>query len=234
MSKKIDMIKEILTLPKVTIKIFDVDNSGEVESLYKYFNKRHPKYKIIKNKTIGVMLFEIPKTIEEYEKQVSGKNSVMYYSRRCKKMNYFTDYFKKNDYLEDIYEINTSSEMRQGRTMSEHYLEEVPKEEEKESVSYFGVFTKEQKLVGYIRLINTKKIYIISQLLGHDKYQNDNIMYLILHDLIISLIEKNNNCQDKIYLMYDTYFGGTIGIKLYKKRHAFRPYKVKWEYINDK
>ena len=59
-------------------------------------------------------------------------------------------------------------------------------------------------------------------------------MYLILHDLIISLIEQNKNTSKKIHLMYDTYFGGTEGIKLYKKRHAFKPYRVKWKYINEK
>lgn len=234
MSKKIELIKEILTLPKQKIEIVDNDKTGEVKELYEYFNKRHPKYKIIRNKTIGVMLFNIPKTIEEYEKQISGKNSVMYYTRRCTKLGYYTDYFVKNDYLDDMYEINTSSDNRQGRSMSKQYLEEVPREDEKSAVSYFGVFTSDKKLVGYIRVINTPNLYVVSQLLGHDKYQDDNIMYLILHDLIVSLIEKNEDNDKEVYLMYDTYFGGSQGIKLYKKRHAFKPYKVKWKYTNEK
>lgn len=234
MSNKLKLIKEILTLPKVTIEIIDNDTSGEVEELYKYFNKRHPKYKIIRNKTLGVMLFNIPKTVEEYESLISGKNSVMYYSRRCTKLGYYTDYFIKNKHLDDMYDINVSSDNRQGRSMSKQYLEEVPKEEKKEAVSYFGVFTSDKKLVGYIRIINTPNLYVISQLLGHDKYQNDNIMYLILHDLITSLIEKNKDNNKEVYLMYDTYFGGSQGIKLYKKRHAFKPYKVKWKYSNEK
>lgn len=234
MSKKIDMIKEILTLQKVNIEIVDNDKSGEINTIYHNFVKPHPKYKIIKNKTIGVMLFEIPKTIVEYENQISGKNSVMYYTRRCKKNEYFTDYFIKNNYLDDIYEVNTSSETRQGRVMSEHYLEKVPKEEQKDCVSYFGVFTKEKKLVGYIKLVKTKKLYIISQLLGHHDYQKDNIMYLIIHDLIVSLIEENKYKDFSVYLMYDTYFGGGDGIKLYKKRHQFKPYKVKWKYVDER
>lgn len=234
MSKKLDIIKEILTLPKVKIEIIDKDKSGEVKNIYNYFNKRHPKYKIIRNKTIGVMLFKIPKTIEEYEVQISGKNSVKYYSKRCNKLGYYTDYFIKNKYLDDMYEINTSSLNRQGRSMSKHYLEKVEKEEEKDAVSYFGVFTSDKKLVGYIKLINTPNLYIVSQLLGHSNYQNDNIMYLILHDLIVSLIDKNKDNKREVYLMYDTYFGGGSGIKLYKKRHAFKPYKVKWKYIDEK
>ncbi len=234
MRNKIKVVKEILKLPKVTIEIIDNNESVEIHDLYKYFNKRHPKYKIFKNKTIGVMLFKIPKNIQEYESQISGKNSVKYFSNRCKKFGYYTDYFVKNEHLKEMYDINTSASTRQGRSMSKHYLEEVPKEEPKSEVSYFGVFTKDNKLVGYIRLINTPKLYVISQLLGHHDYQNDNIMYLILHDLITSLIEKTKEDQNDIYLMYDTYFGGSDGIKLYKRRHAFKPYKVKWIYKNEK
>ena len=180
------------------------------------------------------MLFKVPKTKEEYEVQISGKNSVKYYSKRCSKLGYFTDYFIKNKYLDDMYEINVSSDSRQGRSMSQQYLEKVPEEDEKEAVSYFGVFTADKKLVGYIRVINTPNLYIVSQLLGHSEYQNDNIMYLILHDLIVSLIEKNKDNDREVYLMYDTYFGGSSGIKLYKKRHAFKPYKVKWKYVDEK
>lgn len=234
MFKKLKLIKKILTLPKIKIEIVDNDKSGEIKEIYNSFNSRHPKYKIIRNKTLGVMLFNIPKTIEEYESQISGKNSVMYYTRRCNKLGYYTDYFIKNKHLDELYEINTSSTKRQGREMSKHYKEKVKKEKEKETTKFFGVFTKDHKLVGYIKLIKTKKLCIIAQLLGHSDYQNDNIMYLILHDLIVSLINENKDNDYTVHLMYDTYFGGTDGIKLYKKRHAFKPYKVKWVYSNEK
>ncbi len=234
MRDKIKIIKEIMELPRVKIEIIDNDPTLEVEKMYKNFVKRHPKYKIFKNKTLGVMLMKIPKTVEEYMSWISGKNSVKYYSNRCKKLGYYTDYYIKNNYLKDMYEINTSSSVRQGKSMRKHYLEEVPKENVKDAVSYFGVFTSDKKLVGYIRLVKTPKLYVISQLLGHAEYQNDNIMYLIIHDLVIDLIEKNKDREDDIYLMYDTYFGGSDGIKLYKRRHAFKPYKVKWVYKDEK
>lgn len=231
---KIKMIREMLSLPKIKIDIIDNDLSGEVNNLYHYFTKPHPKYKIFRNKTMVIMLFEIPKTVENYEKQITGKNSVKYFSRRCSKLGYYTDYFIKNEHLDEMYVINTSSEVRQGRTMSKNYLEKVPEEEQKDSVSYFGVFTSDNKLVGYIRLVKTPKLYVIYQLLGHHDYQNDNIMYLIVHDLIISLINENKDKDYSVYLMYDTYFGGGDGIKLYKKRHQFKPYKVKWNYIDER
>ena len=71
---KISIIKQIISLPKKTIEFIDDGETIEILQLYKYFNKRHPKYKIFKNKTIGVMLLEIPKDLESYEKMISGKN----------------------------------------------------------------------------------------------------------------------------------------------------------------
>lgn len=234
MFNKLKIVKQIVSLPKVKIDIIDTDKTGEINELYKYFTKPHPKYKIFKNKTLGVMLFEIPKNLDDYEKQITGKNSVKYFSKRCLKLGYYTDYFIKNEHLDEMYEINTSAKYRQGRTMSSHYLEKVPEEDEKDCVSYFGVFTSSNKLVGYIKLVKTQKLYIISQILGHHDYQNDHIMYLIIHDLIVSLIDENSNKDYLVYLMYDTFFGGTDGIKLYKKRHQFKPYKVKWKYIDER
>lgn len=230
MKSKLKTLLEIVSLPKIKLEIIDTDKTGEVNDLYKYFNKRHPKYKVFRNKTLGVMLLEIPKNLEDYEKQITGKNSVGYFNRRCTKMGYYTKYYIKNKYLDEMYNINTSSQTRQGREMSKHYLEKVPKEKATDCIKYFGIFTKDDLLVGYIRLIKTKKVYVISQILGHSDYQNDNIMYKIIHDLVVSLIEENKDNEYTVHLMYDTYFGGTDGIKLYKKRHAFKPYKVKWKY----
>ena len=76
MRDKIKIIKEIMELPRVKIEIIDNDPTLEVEKMYKNFVKRHPKYKIFKNKTLGVMLMKIPKTVEEYMSWISGKNSV--------------------------------------------------------------------------------------------------------------------------------------------------------------
>ena len=121
-------IKEIMKLPKINVKFVDDDETGELKKIYKSFVKRHPKYKVFRNKTIGVMLYKLPKLIEDYEKNISGKNGVGYYTRRCKKNGYYTKEFKQSDYIEEIYNINTSTTERQGHKMSEAYLKKPRKE----------------------------------------------------------------------------------------------------------
>lgn len=226
----IKKVKEILLLPKLKITIVNEGNQKEISDMYKDFVKPHAKFKIFKNKTLGVMLFELPNNVEEYEKKISGKNSVAYFSRRCKKMGYYTKYFNPNKHLQELYEINTSTDTRQGRKMTAHYLEKVEEQEQKDFIKWYGVYNSEDKLVGYIKLIKTPNLYLISGILGHYYYMKDNIMHLLLHDLIVDLIE-NKKQYDRINIMYDTYFGATEGLKLYKKKHCFMPYKVKWKYI---
>ena len=223
-------ILEVLRLPRVKILFVDNDNTGELKDLYHHFTKRHSKYFIFKNKTIGVMLYKLPKSLEEYENKIGGKNSVSYYSRRCKKMGYYTKYFNQKDFLDDIYNINTSITERQGHKMSDAYLNKPKIESKKKFVDYIGVFNKDDILVGYIRLIKTKNLFVIGKLLGHNDYLKDNIMYLLLNELTKDLIEKNKNNDLEQYFMYDTYFGGTNGLRLFKKRNCFEPYRVKWKY----
>ncbi len=231
--KIIKIVKQICSLPKKTIQIVDTGVNNEIEETYKYFVKWHPKYKIIKNKTIGVMLYDIPKNLSQYEKEISGKNSVSYYSRRCQKFGYYTKYFKQPEHLKELYEINSSSIERQGKKMSASYLNKLDPEKDFENIKYFGVFSKDNILVGYIRLVVTPKIFIVSKILGHKSYLKDNIMYLLLHNLIIDLIENNSHTIDQQVIMYDTLFGASEGLKLFKKRNCFKPYKVKWEYIKE-
>lgn len=227
--KLMNIVKQIIELPKIKICFFNPDNDPEIDKVYHYFNQRHPKYKIFKNKTIGVMLYKLPDTVEEYENAIKGKNGVGYFNRRCSKLGYYTEYFDRNEYLDDIYQINTSTEERQGRKMSDSYLQKPSKENIPSCYRFFGIKNMEGKLVGYVKLFCTSQLLNISMIIGHKDYQNDNIMYKLLHDLIVNLIEEKE--KDKIqYIMYDTFFGAKEGLKLYKKRNQFIPYRVKWIY----
>ena len=51
-------------------------------------------------------------------------------------------------------------------------------------------------------------------------------MYLLCTETVKVLFNNYKNCN---YLMYDTFFGATDGLKLFKKRIGFEPYKVSWK-----
>ena len=80
--KIFQLIKEIIKLPKVTIRFTGyTDNSKEnYLSTYRYFTKPH-RLKLFKNKTLGVALIDLTNfsNFDEYYKSINGKNSAAYF-----------------------------------------------------------------------------------------------------------------------------------------------------------
>ncbi|MBP7167384.1 MAG: hypothetical protein KBB64_06970, partial [Bacteroidia bacterium] len=64
------------------------------------------------------------------------------------------------------------------------------------------------------------------RIMGHQEHLKEGIMYYLVTETISKLIrDKENN----IHLMYDTYFGASDGLKMFKRRLGFKPYRVTWK-----
>jgi hypothetical protein len=61
--------------------------------------------------------------------------------------------------------------------------------------------------------------------MGHQEFMKDGLMYLLATEVIGSIIHQKSLVK---YVMYDTFFGASDGLKMYKKRLGFNPYKVNW------
>lgn len=223
MKKIINIFLQIMRLPKVKI---DMGSSSTAASQYRYFTRRHPKYRIFGNKTMGVMLIrsEDHDSFEGYLDTVNGKNSAAYYRRKAMKLGYRFSTIDRNKYVDDIYEINTSKSERQGKEMSESYQTKTEQYEENPDSAYFGVVNSEGKLVSYLWLNLAGEVAIISTLLGHGDFLNDGIMYYIVAEAIGEALARP---QVK-YVMYDTYFGASEGLRKFKEKLGFQPHRVKW------
>lgn len=229
--KKIDFfIKSIFKMPKVIINIKapnDKDNLKSI-SVYEHFTKPH-RFKIIKNKTLGVALIDMHnyENFQSYYESINGKNSAAYYSRKAKKRGYIFAEINQNSYVDDIHEINISAPERQGRIMSSSYLEKQICFKQEENYRYFGVLNKSNKLVSYMNIGNYGDFYIINRLLGHKDFLNDGIMYLMIVEAIQIMFEGYVKGEGR-FVMYDTFFGANEGLKLFKTKLGFKPYRVKW------
>lgn len=236
-TKMASLIIEILKLPKVRISFRNYDENTKYNYLkvYKYFTKRH-RLKVIRNKTIGVMLIDINafSTFDEYYKSINGKNSAAYYQRKALNRGYKFIQIDRNDYIDDIHEINTSSDCRKGRKMSNSYLQKIDKFENLPNYKYFGVINESGKLLSYICLGFYGEFVIYNQLLGHKDFLNDGVMYLMIVELNRLIFNEYKNSTDFSegggirYIMYDTFFGASDGLKMFKTKLGFSPYKVKW------
>jgi len=218
------LLKEILDLPVKRIRL--ATNHEEGERIYTSFNRRHSRIKIIKHKTIGVALIDLEQfsDFEAFQKTVSGKNSAVYFSRRCTKLGYTCREFDPNALQEEILEIHSSAEERQGRTIDQSYKKRMNYPVNGFN-TYLGIF-KEEKLVAYCWIVRTGELLLLNRLMGHQDFMKDGIMYkVVMHAIELGFELKKKGSG---YVMYDTYYGAGEGLKLFKRRLGFMPYRAKW------
>ena len=206
--------------------VIKLGNDSKAKRIYSYFNKRNKKFFGIKRLTISIALIDLSKysCFEDYRLTIRGKNSADYYKRRCEKKGYTFRSIDRNDFIDEIYEINTSLNVRCGKEMTSEYKNRMASYNN-ENASAYGVF-KDSKLVAYTDLSTYNQLIKINRILGHGDFLNDNIMYYLLFKTIESIFELN---EDKPgYFMYDSFWGNPKGLVLFKNRFKFCSYKVKW------
>ncbi len=216
------LIKNILS-PEGKV-IIHLGKSELSKRLLKYFNSRSWKRGFIKLKKYNISLLPIAifSNGEEYLTLVSGKNSAAYFSRRCTKLNYTFHKLNPNMFINDIFEINTSSSERQGRTMDESYLIKVEEWQHDEENKWFGIYSLEGKLVAYAWTYEVGEIALINRILGHGDYLKDNIMFLLMTNIVSYYIALNKTK----FIMYDTFGKVENGLVMFKKRIGFKPFTV--------
>jgi hypothetical protein len=219
--KVIQTLKEATKLPKVVVAL---DKSEEGLRIFQSFTKRHPKYFVIQNKSVGVALINLQQfeTEEEYIKAVNGKNSAAYFSRKATRSGYLFKEINPHKHYEEIAEINNSAKIRQGKEMDESYRKKIDFPINANNL-YYGVF-KGENLISYVWVVKTGELAILNRILGHSDYLDAGIMYLMVTSLMSLMIKEK---QIK-YAMYDTLLGASDGLKLFKTRSGFRAYNVNW------
>lgn len=232
LKKMISVIKQVKKLDKKTLTFYISDKNDVNYQTYKYFIKRHPKFFLIRNKTIGACILEKPATIEEYTtgklKQILRTNS-----NKAQKLGYYFDSFDINDkkIQDEILKINNSGGLiRQGREISAGYLSLDKVISEANGKKLCGVFNKDGELKSYLYLIEAGDFVIVHRILGDADANNDGVMYF----MILSLMKEWLNNKEFFkynpnYLFYDTWFGAKEGLKEFKKRLGFIPYRVKYK-----
>ena len=215
-----DLLVQIAQLPVVHM-YFDLDvNPSDVMLTYKNFTKPHVKYKIFKNKSLGVALIDLTRfgTREEYLKNIKAR----YEAKKAKSRGYIFCEIDGNNYIDEIHEINTSLEIRQGGFMDASYVKKNNYYETIKNSKYYGVLNRDGKLMAYCNLRLYGNFVIFSKLLGYRN--NEGTMHLLMTEAICMFI------GDGVikYIMYDTYFGAKPGLKKFKIMLGFKPYRAKY------
>ena len=222
------LLREIWNLPVAHLRFHLALDPERVRSTYRYFTKPHPRYRMFANKSIGAALIDLSAWSDSGEwlrnNNASSRSSAAYRARKARGRDYVFRDIDKNDFIDDIHEINTSMEMRQGRKMDEPYLRKETCFVPHRNYRYCGVADASGKLVAYCDLGIYGNFAVVSRLLGHRDALNNGVMFLLMVEIVSRLLDE----KQVQYLMYDTWFGAQPGLKSFKTKLGFAPYRAKY------
>ncbi len=119
--------------------------------------------------------------------------------------------------------------------MDRHYLErQIVEESFLATDAIPAIVDADGRVRAYVDLITAGEVAIMSRILGHAQHLSNGIMYLLVESIVDYLIAQKNKRGLPLWLMYDTFglrsaFGGRgEGIRYFKQRLGFRPYRVRW------
>lgn len=224
LSRLVDLLTGIARLPVARLDFRREFNPEQVQRIYQHFTKRHPRYKVIPNKSLGAALVHLGGygSSGEYMATIKGRNCAEGHARRAKAKGYRLMEIDRNNFIDEIHEVNTSVEIRQGLPMDRAYQEKQTHYVAEKNFKYYGAFNADGKLMAYSELGFYGNFASFNRVIG--VRNNDGVMHLMLSEIICQMIEDKSFS----YLMYDTYFGASPGLKAFKTMLGFQPYRAKY------
>lgn len=224
LSHMFDLAVDIAKLPVASLEFRLALNPDDVRRMHGHYTKPHPKYRIFQNKSLGAALVDLRRyaSPDEYVRSIKGRNSAEHHARKARSRGYVVTEIDRNDYIDALHEINTSLESRQGRPMDELYQQKETRYVQEKNYKYFGVLNAAGNLTAYSNLGFYGNFASFERLLG--LRNNDGAMHLMLTEIVCRLVQ----ARQHDYLMYDTCFGASPGLRSFKKMHGFEPYRVKY------
>lgn len=219
-----DTVRQILKLPVADLCFESHIDPADVRTTYRNFTRLHPRYRVIRHKTLGAALIDLRRFDDTgaYVEHIQGKNRGAYHAKRARTRGYVCREIDRNDYVDDIHAINTSLEVRQGRPMDAKYLAKVAHYNRLGHYGYYGILDGDRRLVAYANIGRFGNFSAFSQMLG--LRSNDGFMHLLMVDIVSNLIKQ----QRVDYVMYDTFFGAQPGLQQFKRSLGFMPYRARY------
>jgi hypothetical protein len=223
--KNFALLRELWRLPAVEIAMWGGNTAHQA---FASFTSRHRRFPVIQRKRWGVALLAVPEQLDKY---LAGKaRKAVRRNRRCAiRLGYTFGRIDPLAEIEQIRAINESLDIRQGRPMDPSELNLAALHAYfSHSTETFGIRDAEGHLVAYLDLMMCGEVAIVSRLLGHGDALDNGIMDLLLSETVRELAGVRRIGGAVQWLMYDMWFGATPGLRFFKNRLGFAPYRVRW------
>lgn len=169
-------------------------------------------------------VMRLPNTIEDWQLEHRTARKRAW---RAERLGYRFAEIARHEYVDDIFDVNTSMKERQGRPMSAAYnlrpsaspdpLYSCPRH----GIHTYGVLSG-RRLVAYLICYRSGDLALVSTILGHGDYLTDDIMYLLARGFIESELEYGG------FAVYNRHDSGTDGLRYFKTRVGFERAEVSW------
>lgn len=220
----LDQLIAIARLPVVRLQFHLVINPENVRKIHAYYTKPHPRYRVFAHKSLGAALVDLTRFRhrDDYLQRIKARKELERHVRRARSRGYAVVEIDRNRFIDDIFEINNAIEVRQGRPMDEDYRKKKDNYPSEVNYKHYGVLNPQGKLVAYGDLGFYGNFAAFTRVIG--LRNNDGIVHLMVTEIIGQLIDGGKY----EYLMYDTYFGASDGLRKFKTLLGFAPYRAKY------
>jgi len=166
-------------------------------------------------------------TDDRYYDSLDRKSRAMI--RKAEARGYVYGSFNYNDHLDSIFEINTSKETRQGKPMTEAYLEKpTPINDYMQRChvhryNRLGAF-KDGKLRAYCAMATLNELAILNTIIGHADALPDGVMNGLIHYIVMDC----SYTPGVKYLNYLTIESSGESLQAFKRSVGFESYQVRF------
>jgi hypothetical protein len=190
----------------------------QVQAAYRQFTKPHPKYKLFKNKSMGVALIDLARYADPaaYLDAIGGPGYAGPRRHTARSLGYQFRSIDCSEYTADIQAIDAAASSGHGATSLLAASICCP------YCRCYGAFNRDGKLVAYCTVCVYGNFAATDQL---SAYRNrDGVMYLVLTEIICELLREGQID----YFMFDTFLGAKTGQREFKRRFGFEPYRARF------
>jgi hypothetical protein len=220
-------VLELSRMPGVSA---EMSGDEACRALFSSFTRRHGTLKVIQSKRWGVALLEIPHGFEDYFRSPDRAHLRREFNRAERSGFRFT-VVDPSARIDEILEINRSIDTRQGLPMHPSYLDEAKVRRYMErSADVFGVTDASGRLTAYLCIRVCGDVGCVERILGHSDVLRQGVMWVLIAGAVRAMVERRERDGAPRWMMYDTYFGASPGLRQFKQWAGFEPHRVSWSW----
>jgi len=217
----LDDVRTAAAMPRVRIVLSR--GRPDEEALLRSFRRPHPRYKLVRFKTVGVALLPLDGVLDA-DAYLAERRYARRRVGRAERLGYGFGLFEADERRAELLEIHSSIPERQGRPMDPEYLDPQAVYETGPHIEYAGVM-RDDVVVAYSRLQYAGDIAGMMRVMGHGADLDNGVMFLLVAGIVGHVKAQHPETR---YVFYDTFFGAGPGLRTFKERLGFTPHHVRW------